>query len=1405
MFGEIGSLGAGVGTNLLSDGLAKKISAFCDREAVRRFIEAMRAWEIQFERENDGTVITSGAFCAYVKNFKVLERILTYVLDPSDCSVPQEDFLKELQGQIAEYIEEKNGKRLSCNDKERIMEFAASLLASVRAFLFEQVSLQDRGLLYILSQNHTELGQIKRLLTERFHMQEQAIEALREQLAHLLESRRTETALPERLNAWNARQIKALGERYNPDVNIPLHTTEVFEGAALDNSFKTRFLENADQFLLSLRNDHSEEIRQICSAAAQAVMELDFLHLKQDNIDHILSLVDAILEILSKKIDEYYKTEDQKPLQDTLYQLCQRQTAAEEFRTYLTGAAVQAAAAPYVVLTGDGGTGKSHLIADYIESRMASGQASLLLLSQSIKNGDDVLSRIPGWIDCGGDYYELFERLEGIAVSQQSRVLLCIDALNEGLGVTFWRDALAGIVEFLERYPHIGLIVSVRTQYEDSLFFEHDALRARMQRVEHTGFSEITYEAMHRYFSFYEITTDAVIFPGTEFSNPLFLRLFCKSRRRTHIRLEELSLPAVYKQYIDYEEGQVAEKCKCSRAYRLVSRIMDAMISRRASAECGAVRLPLDAALKLIVEISREWNVTEDVYSALTGEGILTQITDYDGNECVHITYERLEDFFVAERIAGAYAELPLETFLETYSWVLHREDLLEFLGVILAEERGVELHELFSSDDPWDNAAIREAFLYGLTWRKSASLTAKTRDYINHEILDYEVSFQDFIDLLFALSARSDHPLNAEETFHYFRECPMPDRDAEFIPVFDALYQNRDSALSRLIEWGLHYAVEQHVPDDVAERSALILCWLLISPNTELRDRATKAIICILISHTQPLIALMRRFEGIDDPYILERIHAVAFGCAVNEEDPRELRALAEYIYTAVFDKDTVYPNILLRTYAKNVIDYARYMGCIAGTDIRPEKITPPYHSAFPDIPSDEEIKRYKLDYRDPAFQDHHWAQIILLDSMKVEYSRSGEPGGYGDFGRYTFQSYFHDWSQLHPMDLKNIAIKRIFELGYDVEKHGSYDREGRNSVRVGTQAGKMERIGKKYQWIALYELAAQVSDHYRMTAYDRSSGDSVRGFCPGSFEPNIRDIDPTVLPSKAAKACGGNCHIRYEIPGGTYEEWLSDFSEGPPFEECVTLRHETQPYLLLAGNYDWTEPRRLGARSYDFPQKDCWNQIRGYIVRQEHLAELLQALNGADFMGRWMPEQQSSYKMYNKEFYWSDADAFFQDPYYGNAVWTRIESGALSFREEIMIPVRHYSSERRGDLNLLGSEAAALDWYKPCEEIFSKLHLRYLRGSNCQFTDASGELVCFDSHEVLGDESGFYIRQDKLLEFLRECGYSLVWTSLCEKRILSPMNGRWDLPSKTLRMSSVYYLKDGEITQTSRVITKD
>lgn len=1405
VFDLVKTFGSGVPVNLLSNELIQKLDAFQDKEAVKAFLQTLQDWQIEFDQQHDGTVVTTGHFAAYIKHYNVIEHIVCYILEPSSEAIPEKTFLDNLHVQISDYLFNNTGKVLSPSDSALIEEFLSGILMMFKEFLIERIPLKNRGLFYLLCQNNLKLNELEVVLKDHFQMQEQTISALLNQLSSISTASEAEARVKEKIYSWNTRQIKSLGDRYTPKLNIPLDLTNVLQGASIDRRFKSTFLENVDQFLISIGRTEIKEVQEKCDEIRKLVIALDFFNITANDIDSLATLVDDIQNLLAQRIDEYHKTEESQALNSAVYQLYQKQIIADEFSDYLTSEPVQAAISPYIVLVGDGGTGKSHLIADFIEGQEAIQQVSLLLLGQQIPASMDLISNLPNLLGCDITYHELFDTLESIACGQGSRVLICIDALNEGAGVSFWNHTLPGLVEFLKEYLHLGLLVSIRTQYEKTLLERQDLLYSNMLHIEHNGFSSVSYEAMHQYFSFYGITTDSVVFPDTEFSNPLFLSLFCKSHQNMHICLENLSLPSVYAQYIDFEESQLAAKCGYNKAYKLVTKIIRAMVKQRVSEQTTAVQLPVETAIELFVEISKQWNITSDIYSALLSEGILTQSIGYDNNEYVYITYERLEDFFLAEKIAEAYSELPQEQFLEKYSWVLNRSDIFQFLGIILAENRNCELSAAFPSNTAWDAARIRSAFLYGLRWRKDSSFTADTIKYIDQEILNYENSFNQFIDVLFALSARSNHPLNAQNSFRFFQQYSMPDRDEEFIPLFDELYDDSDSALSHLIDWGLNYSRTQNIPDSVAANSATILCWLLISPNNTLRDRATKAITCILVSHMEALISVLKRFDGIDDPYIAERLFGAAFGCVVHEQSPEHIRELAIYVYSTIFDKDEVYPNILLRTYAKNIIDYANHIGCIDGCDFDVEKVTPPYNSQFPQVPSDDEIKGYRLDYRSKTFQNHHWAQNEILDSMKVEYSRDGQPGGYGDFGRYTFQAYFSSWKQLHPMDLKNIAIKRIFDLGYDVEKHGHYDRNCTNHVGIGTQTGKRERIGKKYQWIVLYELAAQVSDHYQM-AVDDDFMHSLQEYCKGSFYPNIRNIDPTVLPIHTTdKICSTGSRVLYTIPDNSYDEWLKDFAVVPSLEQCMTLQYQGQSYLLLTGNYNWTEPKQLGVRAYDIPQKNMWYQIRGYTVKNEHADRFLQALATVDLMQCRMPELHSNSTIYNKEYFWSDADSFFKNPYYGYVDWETIDDALPLFHEKVLIPVRQYFSERRGDINSWGTEATSLYWYKPCEELCSKLQLQYATNSNSLFVDDTGNPICFDSSELLHEESGFYIRQDKLSEFLDACGYTMVWTSLGEKRVLRSMFRKWKLPPKAIHRCSVYCLRDNKLVRVSETIWED
>lgn len=1408
---EIASMGFGVLTDIfITDNVQAKLSVFKDKKAIKEFTKSLMDWEIQFEQQHDGTVATSSAFFSYIENNHVIENVISFVVSPSFDSKTEEEYLRNLSEKMISDIENKKNHKLSNEDTSIVYTFLKEVLNRSRDFVQNKVASNDRGLLYLLTQINAQINEniknglsyddiikaiqdsphlveIKQSIIDGQQLTADKIEELEKQLLEIRRSNETADSLYRKLLDWNKREIQNLGDRYLPDVNVPVELTKTLNGLSLNENFISLFLNKSDSFLIEMKRLYLNELIEKINELESCVINVDFFSFNADFIGHLTSILTIMDNLLEEKCKVIQKDKD------LLYRYYRAINIIAEYRDYLESSEILSAVTPYILLVGDGGSGKSHLIADHVNNSMRNGIASMLLLGQQF-NSEGPLSMLPHVLGTSITYQELFQAFEDTACRQNARFLLCIDALNEGPGVHFWNCKLGGLLEFIKKYPHIGLLVSVRSQYENPLFDEQESLHSQFVRVLHTGFTKVMYEATRKYFEFFKITTDELIALNNEFTNPLFLRIFCVAHTGKKVSLNELSLPNVYSKYIDHIERQIAKRCDYPPAIHLVQKIIDRLVAERINQSQNAVRLPLDTVLSIVIDFCKKFNISKDVYSALLNEGVLTQGINYKNEEYVNITYERLEDYFIASKIVEEFNNMSSEEFSSRYDWLLKKTDLLQFVWIVLAEEKSIELSSVLSSQDEGDKANMRQAFLYSLLWRKNSTISESSMKYINSEILQYESSFKKFVDVLFALSTRPHHQLNAKRSHHFFANLSLPDRDAEFIPIFDKLYFDTDSALYRLLNWGLYYSQQDMVDKETIELSSIILCWLLISPNNELRDKATKALVSILSDNLDILKSVMECFQNIDDPYILERIYAVAFGCSVTSTNNNHFKELSTYVFDSIFNKEDVYPNILLRTYAKNIIDFALYCGCISEKDFPLDKSKPPYHSSFPDVPPDSEIKGYSVDDNSPGFKRYYYSQQKILHSMKVEYSRDGQPGGYGDFGRYTFQNYFREWANLDPMDLKNIAIKRIFELGYDVEKHGIYDY----SLRDIPYHGKRERIGKKYQWIAFYELAAQVSDNFPLSIHPDNTYDDAIEFYAGSYYPNIRNIDPTVLV-EPQHIVNWVPHEKYYLPQKSYEEWLENFDDCQPFNESVRLTYNGKNYVLLYGRFNWLDRKKLGYEPYDLPRKNLWQAINGYLVKQIYVKDLLSALDGHDFMGNWMPQVYEDYAIYNREFYWSDAYQFYKNGYYGNSEWVTIDQfrEKIDFDENMLLPVRLYCSERKGD-TFINKDGAILHWYTICGDIFETLNLQYHANSNSCLYDQSGNLICFDSSELLGEDMGYFIEENQLNAYLRKKHLCLIWTSLSEKQIIGPDKKYADIPSKAIHNSEIYQYTDGVINKT-------
>ena len=87
------------------------------------------------------------------------------------------------------------------------------------------------------------------------------------------------------------------------------------------------------------------------------------------------------------------------------------------------------------------------------------------------------------------------------------------------------------IIKVLENYPRIGLAISCRTSYERRVI-PKDLTPDSFVKIVHRGFSDSEYIATKNFFEHYGIERPRIPLLVPEFSNPLFLKIFCQGLQK---------------------------------------------------------------------------------------------------------------------------------------------------------------------------------------------------------------------------------------------------------------------------------------------------------------------------------------------------------------------------------------------------------------------------------------------------------------------------------------------------------------------------------------------------------------------------------------------------------------------------------------------------------------------------------------------------------------------------------------------------------------------------------------------------------------------------------------------------------------------------------------------------------
>ena len=803
--------------------------------------------------------------------------------------------------------------------------------------------------------------------------------------------------------------IDAAGPRYTPPVHVDLPIASDLECfgrtvpsidavKALANPLRkaVRMLDNAAWG----RDDPSRSVpAETLLQAVNAVLQ-SFSDLKPDPVRELpFPIISKRIheaenaaaehcEILSHSAQEYDgqhadEGRRQNPFRDRIHRIYRLQAALREARD-AADHACQYANTGLLVLTGDAGTGKTHLLCDTAKRRLDTHAPTVLLMGQRFLSTASPWTQTLQQLDLPTvTAAEFVGALEAAAQAANCRALLIVDALNEGQGRTIWPPHLAAFLAPLEASPWIGVLLSVRSTYADVVIPEEIHLKAAA--AAHYGFADHEYDAARTFFSHYGLELPSTPILQPEFRNPLFLKTICQGLHdagQQRLPRGFHGVSAVFDLYLRTTNGRLATNLGYNPRDSLVRTALQTVA--RLLLKQDERWLPRSAAEAAVNELLPGRDYERSLYRGLVSEGVLIEDMAPSGesehDEIVFISYDRYADHVTADILLTTHldTESPQAAFAEGggLAFLADRSThtprgLIEALCIQVPERVGMELLELAPSLA--GRPGIADFFRQSLVWRRLDAFSEATLDVLNQG-LTTQHDHEDTLETLLTVASLPDHPYNAEFLDRQLRRRSMPNRD-EWWSIYLHRAWGANGAVDRIVHWASGVTPDTQLNDRADELCAIVLAWMLTTSNRFLRDTATKSLVSLLTGRLTTARLLIKRFADVNDPYVAERVYAAAYGVVMRSNDRSGVGAIASTVYALIFADEAPPAHVLLRDYARGIIERALHLG--SGMDIDPELIRPPYASAWPEIPNETEIEPYLTDRSDGAYYISHSVMV--------------------------------------------------------------------------------------------------------------------------------------------------------------------------------------------------------------------------------------------------------------------------------------------------------------------------------------------------------------------------------------------------------------------------------------------
>lgn len=847
------------------------------------------------------------------------------------------------------------------------------------------------------------------------------------------------------------------GKRYTPEININLPISQTFDGLARNENFYIRVRKLFGELRKS-KNDISTRtnpellgielinfdycFEELLSLIGQ-IKEYSTTKIPWEEItsnrkrleNYSWKLQDKIYEVQKSPENEKKDEHSEKIFNSESYYLSKFMNTLHTLNELCNSDAVKLSNHPFLLLMGVTGIGKTHLLCDLVKNRIASGAFSFITLGQEINATDDIWKQI---LKQNNDNrvkskIALLKKFDELGKKTKSRFFIIIDALNESENPSFWKQNLPILLKDTRRYSNVSLIISIRNGFEKEVITA--TLRKQFHEVEHVGFRFREWEAIKEFFTQFGLPLPEIPLINPEFSVPLFLLLFCKSRQRRANKKGVKQLfrghegsTSIFEDFIKGVSENVAKEFGIGSAgdvwVKLIKPLAKGMVNSRGNKD----KISEDQFKKLIAKELPKVDFAL-LTSALEKNHLLIRVPRYGKNGKkagfdYRFTYQRFSDHLISRYLMNKYADtkiygnnakINLRKKLSKSGTIGKHFYNYSFRGIMNA--LSIQVPERLNGEElidlcPWAESILEESFLESIIWRepKAFYLNNKGRPsriikIINRLILPFDGGHSKFFSTVLNVSGVPDHPFNSLKLHHYLMKLGMASRDHLWSSKFLHYEYGENGSVDRLLHWVLSASFNKSISDQSKLLMGIILIWFLATSNRAIRDKATKGLVILLEDSPQVLLEINQLFIDVDDPYISERLYAVTYGVLLRlgkYKDP-SLKTLGELIYKNIFTANKPIAHILVRDYAKCSLDLLVKQKAYSLSD--PTKVSFVLNTTWPKkLPTMKTLE----DKFEP--KDFTWDKSSYEDRGVRAIWNSFD--GIADFFRYIVEPAINHWS---------------------------------------------------------------------------------------------------------------------------------------------------------------------------------------------------------------------------------------------------------------------------------------------------------------------------------------------------------------------------------------------------------